>query len=99
MNETKQKFAEVIAGIINSREGAESINVQATSCDSARRTIVDIVQNLSAISEENAASSEETTASMVELNSTINILANSAKDLKELAVSLEKNISFFQITE
>ena len=99
LNETKQKFAEVIAGIINSREGAESINVQATSCDSARRTIVDIVQNLSAISEENAASSEETTASMVELNSTINILANSAKDLKELAVSLEKNISFFQITE
>lgn len=99
LNETKQKFAEVITGIINSREGAESINVQATSCDSARRTIVDIVQNLSAISEENAASSEETTASMVELNSTINILANSAKDLKELAVSLEKNISFFQITE
>lgn len=99
LNETKQKFAEVITGIVNSREGTEKINVQATSCDSARRTIVDIVQNLSAISEENAASSEETTASMVELNSTINILADSAKDLKELAVSLEKNISFFQITE
>lgn len=99
LNETKKKFEEVITGIVNARESTEIINKQAENCDNARRTLVDIVQNLSAISEENAASAEETTASMVELNSTINILANSSKDLKDLAVSLEKNISFFQITE
>ena len=99
LNETKQKFSEVIAGIINSREGTEKINEQAANCDDARRTIVDIVQNLSAISQENAASSEETTASMVELNSAISVLAESATSLKELAVSLEESTSFFQITD
>ncbi|MGN0485385.1 MAG: methyl-accepting chemotaxis protein [Lachnospiraceae bacterium] len=97
LNETKQKFEEVITGIINSREGTERINEQAESCDDARKKLIDIVQNLSAISEENAASSEETTSSMTELNTTINELSESAKELKELAVSLKKDISYFKI--
>lgn len=98
LNETKQKFEEVIAGIINSREGTEKIQGQAKHCDDARRSLIDIVQNLSAISEEYAASSEETTSSMAELNSTMSVLSDSAKELKDLAVSLEKDISYFKIT-
>ena len=97
LNETRQKFEAVNAGIIKAGEDTEEIHEEAMSCDTARQRMVDVVQNLSAISEENAASTEETTASMEELNATMNLLAESAKQMKELAVHLEENTSFFQM--
>ena len=97
LNETRQKFEAVNAGIIKAGEDTEEIHEEAMSCDAARQRMVDMVQSLSAISEENAASTEETTASMEELNATMNLLAESAKQMKELAVHLEENTSFFQM--
>ena len=97
LNETRQKFEAVNAGIIKAGEDTEEIHEEAMSCDAARQRMVDMVQSLSAISEENAASTEETTASIEELNATMNLLAESAKKLKELAVHLEENTSFFQM--
>lgn len=97
LNQTKQKFDTVSTGIIRSREDTEEIHTEAGNCDNARERIMDIIQNLSAISEENAASSQETTASMEELNATMNLLATSAKQLKELAVLLDESTHFFQL--
>lgn len=97
LNETISKFQNVRDGITSSREHTGQIHIQAQQCDHDRNEMLDIVQNLSAISEENAASTEETTASMQELNSTITLLADSAVKLKELAVALEENTKFFQL--
>ncbi len=95
--ETIEKFSMVSNGIISSKQDTGYINTQATDCGSKRDRIVDIIQNLSAVSEENAASTEETTAAMQELNATINILAGSAEELKDLAVKLEENTQFFKL--
>ena len=95
--ESLNKFGNVSEGIVESRKGTDVINGQAAQCDEARNSVVDIIQNLSAISEENAASTEQTTASMQELNATINLLAQSAKNLKDLAESLQKDTEFFRL--
>ena len=95
--ESMNKFGNVSDGIVESRKGTDVINGQAVQCDDARNSVVDIIQNLSAISEENAASTEQTTASMQELNATINLLAQSAKNLKDLAEALQKDTEFFQL--
>lgn len=97
LNLTKDKFKLVTDGVDSTRKEAEIIEKQAAACDMARAKILDIIQNLSAISEENAASTEETTASMEELNATLNLLADSAKDLLELSTELENNMDFFHI--
>lgn len=97
LNETILKFQKVRDGISTSREHTSLIHNQAQQCDHDRNQMLDIVQNLSAISEENAASTEQTTASMEELNSTITLLADSAIKLKELAEALEENTKFFQL--
>lgn len=94
---TKQQFEQVTNGILTSRENTVSVNDQAKECDSSRESVVGIIQNLSAISEENAASSQETTSTMQELNDTINQLAASAKELKQLAVSLDESTHFFTL--
>ena len=59
--------------------------------------MVDIITNLSAISEENAASAQETTASMEELNATINTLAEEAEKLDNLSKTLRKDMNFFTV--
>ncbi len=97
MLDTIDKFSSVREGIVSSTNNTSQIHTQASECDSSRISVVDIIQDLSALSEENAASTEETTASMQELNATINLLSNSAKELQNLAVSLENDMRFFKL--
>jgi len=97
LNETREKFADLNHNIEVTREGTQNIHKRAEKCDEARNSVVDIIQSLSAISEENAASTQETNASMEELNATMSIFAESAGELKELAVELEEKTKFFQI--
>lgn len=97
LNETREKFNDVSIGIEGSMKEMQVINGQAKECNDDRRRVVDVIQSLSAVSEENAASTEETTASMEELNATINLLANAAKELKEIAEKLETEVAFFKL--
>lgn len=95
--QTKEKFGDVSNGIENSRKESNMISDQAQDCDSERSRIVDVIQNLSAVSEENAASTEQTNASMEELNATINLLAEAAGELKEMSLKLEEDVAFFKM--
>lgn len=95
--QTKEKFGDVSNGIENSRKESNMISDQAQDCDSERSRIVDVIQNLSAVSEENAASTEQTNASMEELNATINLLAEAAGELKEMSLKLEEDVAFFKL--
>lgn len=97
LDQTKEKFGDVSYGIENSMKESRLIHGQAEECDSERGRVVDVIQSLSAVSEENAASTEETTASMQELNATINLLAEAAKELKDMAESLESEVAFFKL--
>ncbi len=97
LDQTKEKFSDVSNGIESSMRESRLIHGQAGECDSERGRVVDVIQSLSAVSEENAASTEETTASMQELNATINLLAEAAKELKEMAENLEEEVAFFKL--
>lgn len=97
LDDTKSKFNDVSNGISVSRQGTEEIRVGADSADNSRTQVIDVISNLSAISEENAASAQETTASMQELNSTIGKMAQEATKLKEIASGLNQDMSFFKM--
>ena len=94
---TKKQFEKLITDIEISRKDTNEINEQTQKCDVARQTVVGIIENLSAISEENAAATQETTASMEELNATINLVANEAAQLKKLAFSLKEETKYFKL--
>ncbi len=97
LTQTKEKFGDVSNGIENSRKETGIISDQAEECNRERGKVVDVIQNLSAVSQENAASTEETNASMEEMNATINLLAEAAGELKEMAQVLEDDVSFFKL--
>ena len=97
LEDTQSNFAEVADGIHSSREETSMIEQQTQVCDTSRKTVVDVISNLSALSEENAASAEETTASMEELSVTINLLADAAANLKDLSSKMDEEIKFFKL--
>ena len=66
-------------------------------CDDARKNVQNIILGLSGISEENAASTEQTTASMSELNTTIEQLMEASGSLKQMAQQLENDLRFFRM--
>jgi methyl-accepting chemotaxis protein len=73
------------------------VDGQAKDCDASRSSVIDIISSLSAISEQNAASTEETTASIVELSSSINLVAKRATELQTQAQTLEEAMKFFKL--
>lgn len=97
LEETKNKFKQVAKGVNSTTNETGVIQQQTAICDSARARIIDVIANLSAISEENAASTQETTAAMEELNAMLNLLAESSTKLLDLAKELDSGMDFFKL--
>lgn len=97
LEETKSMFELVTEGVQSTRKETESIEVQARACDKSREQVMEVISSLSAISEENAASTQETNAGMEELDAQLTVLTQQSKELLDLAVELENNMEFFKI--
>lgn len=97
LQDTKEKFNGVSKGIQTSRDEICVIQSDTDNCDLAREKVTDVIQNLSAVSEQNVAATEETMAAMTELNGAMGVLADKADTLKAMATDLEKDMNFFQL--
>ncbi len=95
VSNTEASFHDVNDGIAKSIDGIHTIAAKTKDLDGARVKVVDVVQNLTAIAEENAASTEETSASAAEVGNTIGNVAQEAKHLNVIANDLDENIKVF----
>ncbi len=95
---TEDAFQNVKNGIDNSIEGIRTIADKTEKLDEARIKVVDVVQNLTAIAQENAASTEETSASAAEAGAIMTDIAENASLLNQIANKLEESVKQF-ITE
>jgi methyl-accepting chemotaxis protein len=96
LDSTQQEVAGMSANVQNVSGSAVQISDRIQTLNTAKANLVEIIQDLSAISEENAASTQETNASMQELNATFSVINDSAGQLQQLADELEETISYFR---
>lgn len=94
---TDEIFSKVQGGIESSISRINEIHDMTQHLDDARINVVDIVQNLSAIAEENAASSEETSESTVAANRMMAEIAEDAEKLNTIANDLNDSMKFFHV--
>lgn len=94
---TQEAFRSVKKGIDQSMEGIDVINSKAFQLDEARVRVIDVVQSLSAIAEQNAASTEETSASATEVETIVNTISDNAKQLNEVADQLYEDVLKFKM--
>lgn len=97
VEQTKQVFGSVNQGIDQSISGMETISEHTRQLDHARENIVDTVQNLSAIAQENAASTEETNAVVMEIGGAMQQISGNVQGLRRIADILEKNMETFKL--
>ena len=94
---TDERFRKIIAGIEQSLEAMDRISEKTEQLDKARVNVIDTVQSLTAIAEENAASTEETFASITEISSIISDISSEANKLKQIADEIDTSMEVFEI--
>lgn len=97
VDRTNEAFGKVKQGINSSVTSVEAIADRTGRMEEARITVVDVVQNLTAIAEENAASTEETSASVTEVSAIVTDISENARKLEEIANSLEESMKIFKL--
>lgn len=97
VSKTDENFGQVLKGIEDSIQAINRIAVKTEEMDKARVSVVDTVQNLTAIAEENAASTEETSASITEITSAVADISAKAEQLKVIADKMDESMAIFQL--
>ncbi len=93
---TNTQVMNLLQDVEESLAGIEEVVEKTNRINEARSSVVDTVQNLSAIAQENAASSQETSASVTEISSIVGEIANNAVDLKDISNRLDDSMSMFE---
>lgn len=94
---TEKAFGDVKKGIDKSIEGIRTIAAKTKQMDEARIKVVDVVQNLTAIAEENAAGTEETSASVAEVANITAEVSENAQHLNAIAGELDNSVKMFKM--
>lgn len=97
VKETETKYKEIASAVDSSLDLITNLSTSSQQMSRNKVKIIEVMSGLSAIAEENAASSEEVSA-MVHLQTTsIEDIANASKNLAELAQELTEASAKFKI--
>ena len=97
IEETQSVFSTLEEGIEQSVSSLRQIKEKASVLDNARVETVDIVQNVSSIAQENAASTQETAAAVESVTDMVSGMEQKARDLTDIADALDDKIQVFKI--
>lgn len=97
VEQTEIAFGQLTEGVAQSIDGINEISEKTTSLDHARTNVVDIVQNLTAIAEENAAGTEQTSASATEVTAIVEDISDKSNSLRDVARTLDENMNIFKL--
>lgn len=96
VNDTKSKFEGIAEAIEKTRQAIELLNSSGKKMQQKKNEIIEIIHNLSAIAEENAAGTEEGAASIEEQTASIQEIASASQALAKLAEEMQVKIKQFK---
>ena len=97
VEQTRQKFEEITKTILQMEEKCTYLADSTKEMKESHKSIVDVINDLSALSEENAACMEEASASVNLQSSSIEKVSSSSQDVAALAETLNAEITRFTI--
>lgn len=93
---TEQKFEKIAASIEVTQKSIEKLNHSAVTMNKNKDKLVGLMQNLSAIAEENAAGTEEASASIEEQAASMQEIAHASEGLSRIAEELQTLMNKFK---
>lgn len=97
VEQTRSKFEEITSTILQMEQKCNVLADSTKEMKESRKNIIDVINDLSALSEENAACMEEASASVNLQNTSITKLATSGQEVAVLAEALNQEIAKFTI--
>jgi len=97
VTDTEEKYKEIFKAVEQSVEAIENLNISEKNMEEKKGEILDTIQNLSAIAEENAASTEEASAAVTEQSTSMTQIVDASKSLSQLAEELTYSVSKFKV--
>lgn len=95
VEKTKQKFDEITRTIQAMEQQCDRLEASTEDMKTSRKTIVDVINDLSALSQENAACMQEAAASVNIQSESIEKVSRSSQDVAGLAEKLREEIARF----
>ena len=93
---TNEKFEGISDAIETMKKVIKLINQSGRDMDDKKNEIIGIIENLSAISQENAAGTEEASAAVEEQTASMLEISNASESLAKLAEEMQQSISKFK---
>ena len=93
---TTKTFKGISTSVDRSMQSLEELNSSSLAIEEEKDYVIDMMHNLSAIAEENAASTEQVAAAVEEQSATITDVNNSLGTLVDLANNMKHNIEKFK---
>lgn len=97
LQEMMKSFEKMLSILDDTESGNKKIVSLVDKLNVNREHIYDSVDSLSSVSEENAASTEQTSASLQEMQINLEKVVTQAGTLRTIAETLEKEVSFFKV--
>ncbi|MBP3277582.1 MAG: methyl-accepting chemotaxis protein [Butyrivibrio sp.] len=97
LEEMSESFDQMLALLKETEEGNRQIVDLVETMNSDKEDILNSVESLSSISEENAASTQETSASLMQLDTNMEAVVEQARDLQKIAEELTANVKYFKV--
>jgi len=97
VEKTRNKFEGISGAIEKTKEAIDVLNKSGEIMYRKKDEIIDVIQNLSALAEENAAGTEEASASVEEQTSSMLQIAEASEELAKLAEEMQASIARFKV--
>lgn len=97
LSDTRGVFGKLNGNINDVAAAVDNISAQIRAIDLAKSSVMDNLEGLAAISEENAASTQETSATMQEVENIVRICNDEVGELVQISDSLHANMSKFKL--
>ncbi len=94
---TTEKFNDIEVAIAKSTSIVEKIDKNSKYIEEKNNQIIGVIQNLSAIAEENAATTEEVNANLDEQTEAMRDISDSSNNLANIARNLQEKIESFNL--
>lgn len=97
VDDTKEKFEEIMRNVQNMEEKCTVLSASTEEMKVNEKMVVEVIEDLSALSEENAACMQEAAASVTTQEQSIEKVSDSSGDVAKLAKDLQEVISKFTL--
>ncbi|MCH4889415.1 HAMP domain-containing protein [Acidaminobacter sp. JC074] len=99
VSSTENNYRDIHESVLLSRQAINALNESEDKMEDKKTEIVGAIENLSGVAEENAASTEEITASILQQADSLEIILKASDDLKSQAIELDEAIKMFNIED